>query len=621
LNMTNFQAKDAGGTTRDFKAGGSGTGGDPFIPEHNANVVSALPAGNNNIGDVDVLTLPALPAGNNNIGDVDVVSLPALPTGSNTIGKTDQGTGGASAWLTKSEVQADFDTSGGTQNISLQGIALPASGGAVVGGTSTNPVRTDPTGATTQPVSGTVTANIGTSGNLALDATLTGGTQKSIVRGGAKGSTSAADVTSTASGSNHQPLDVVIYDTSGNAITSFGGSGGTAQGDKTGFTEGTTNFTPVGGVYNETISGDPTEDQAAAARITAKRAVHTNLRNASGTEIGTSSNPIRTDPTGTTTQPVSGTVTANAGTGNFSANTAQVGGNTVNTGTGNAGTGTQRIVIASDQPVIPISDNSGSLTVDNGGTFGVQDSQVVADNAAFTDGTTKVFMGGYVFDETAGTSLTENDAAASRIDSKRAQVLVLEDETTRGRRLTITSSNAAKVDGSGVTQPVSGTVTASNTAGDVAHDSADSGNPVKVGGVARSSEITAVANGDRANLVTDLVGKLITLPYCNPENLLAGSTSDITGTSNTSIIAPQGASVRIYVTSLIVTNSHATVGTWVNVKDGTTTIYTGYAAAVGGGFAVTLPTPLRLTANTALNAACETTGSNTRVSAVGYKGA
>jgi hypothetical protein len=49
----------------------------------------ALPAGTNNIGDVDVLTLPALPAGTNNIGDVDVLTLPALPAGNNNIGDVD----------------------------------------------------------------------------------------------------------------------------------------------------------------------------------------------------------------------------------------------------------------------------------------------------------------------------------------------------------------------------------------------------------------------------------------------------------------------------------------------------------------------------------------------------
>jgi hypothetical protein len=49
-------------------------------------VGAALPAGTNNIGDVDVLTLPALPAGTNNIGDVDIASIAA---GDNNIGNVD----------------------------------------------------------------------------------------------------------------------------------------------------------------------------------------------------------------------------------------------------------------------------------------------------------------------------------------------------------------------------------------------------------------------------------------------------------------------------------------------------------------------------------------------------
>jgi hypothetical protein len=55
--------------------------------EFQVDVVAALPAGTNNIGDVDVLTLPSLPAGTNNIGDVDVLSLPATPAGTNLIGR------------------------------------------------------------------------------------------------------------------------------------------------------------------------------------------------------------------------------------------------------------------------------------------------------------------------------------------------------------------------------------------------------------------------------------------------------------------------------------------------------------------------------------------------------
>lgn len=53
-------------------------------------------------------------------------------------------------------------------------------------------------------VSGTVSAVVSGS-------TLTGGTQKAIARGGAKGSTAAADITSTAEGTNHQALDVQLY--------------------------------------------------------------------------------------------------------------------------------------------------------------------------------------------------------------------------------------------------------------------------------------------------------------------------------------------------------------------------------------------------------------------------
>jgi hypothetical protein len=54
--------------------------------ELQVDVVAALPSGDNNIGNVDVVTLPSIPAGTNNIGDVDVLTLPALVAGTATIG-------------------------------------------------------------------------------------------------------------------------------------------------------------------------------------------------------------------------------------------------------------------------------------------------------------------------------------------------------------------------------------------------------------------------------------------------------------------------------------------------------------------------------------------------------
>lgn len=72
-------------------------------------------------------------------------------------------------------------------------------------------------------ITGTVTANIGTSGSLALNTTLTDGTQKVINRGGEKGTTVAADITSTNVDVNTQALDVSIKNTS-IAVTDNGGS-------------------------------------------------------------------------------------------------------------------------------------------------------------------------------------------------------------------------------------------------------------------------------------------------------------------------------------------------------------------------------------------------------------
>jgi hypothetical protein len=183
-------------------------------------------------------------------------------------------------------------------------------------------------------------------------------------------------------------------------------SGGGGQTDKSAFAEGSGRVTPIAGIVNDTPSADPAEDQAAAARITPKRALHVNLRSAAGTETGVAAAPVRIDPVGTTAQPVS-----------------------------------------------------------NAGSFAVQDSEKLTDNAAFGDGTSKVMLAGYVFDETAGTALSENDAAAARLNANRAQVLVIEDDATRGRRAGVTAANALKVDGSAVTQPVSGTVTANAGSG------------------------------------------------------------------------------------------------------------------------------------------------------------
>jgi hypothetical protein len=75
--VANLQVKDAQGDVIDVKATGAGSVGDPAVPHHIVDsIATALPAGTNNIGDVDIAS--ALPAGDNNIGNVDVVTAPGV---------------------------------------------------------------------------------------------------------------------------------------------------------------------------------------------------------------------------------------------------------------------------------------------------------------------------------------------------------------------------------------------------------------------------------------------------------------------------------------------------------------------------------------------------------------
>ncbi len=262
----------------------------------------------------------------------------------------------------QTNVTEDYDTGAGTQNVTKFGIALPASGGSVAGGTSTNPLRVDPTGTTTQPIRGV--------GAVVADST--------AVR------------------------CVNAANTAFESCAGAGGSGGTSSTDQAAFTAGTTSGTPAMGARDDTTPSTLAEDTLGIARMTANRGLHVNLRNASGTELGDATTPVRMDPTGTTTQPVSGTVTANAGTGTFT-----VGG----TVTANIGT-------------------SGSLALDASVT-GLQ----------VTQGSTTTGQKGELIQGAVTTSAPTYT-------------------TGQTNPLSLTTAGGLRIDGSGVTQPVSGTVTA-----------------------------------------------------------------------------------------------------------------------------------------------------------------
>ncbi len=258
-----------------------------------------------------------------------------------------------------------------------------------------------------------------------------------------------------------------------------GGGGGTSIADKGTFTFGTTALTPAGGVFDDTPPTALTTGMAGVARVTANRAFHVNLRNASGTELATLSNPLRVDPTGTTAQPVSGTVTANAGTGTFSVSgtvTANAGTNLntsalaldatltggtartkVTDGTNNAAVKAASTAAAATDPALVVAvspNNSVAVT----GTF-FQATQPVSGTVTANIGTTN----GLALDA----SVTGLEVAQASTTSGQKGVLAQGAVTTAAPSyttaqtspLSLTTAGGLRVDGSGVTQPVSGTVT------------------------------------------------------------------------------------------------------------------------------------------------------------------
>jgi hypothetical protein len=193
----------------------------------------------------------------------------------------------------------------GTANTAANSWPVEVTDGTNVLGVTAHPLRVDPTGTTTQPVSGTVTVGnaslavtqstspwvVGQSTAANLNATVVGTVSAKLQDGAGN------NITSDVRGSE-RPLSVQILDASGNQITSFGGSGGNAAASATG------SAVPASADYVGYNSG--------------------------GNLVGVStSNPLPVAQQGSVavtgtffqgTQPVSGTVTANQGTANTAAN-------------------------------------------------------------------------------------------------------------------------------------------------------------------------------------------------------------------------------------------------------------------------------------------------------------
>ena len=153
-----------------------------------------------------------------------------------------------------------------------------------------------------------------------------------------------------------------------------------------------------------------------------------------------------------------------------------------------------------------------------------------------------------------------------------------------------------------------------SVSGDVAHDSSDAGEPVKIGYKAYSPDGTtpgtAVAENDRTNGKSDLDGLLYN-SKAHPRNwsFHADSTSAVQTDASIAGGDP-GDGFAVFITDIIYSNGAATASS-VFIEEGATKILGPYytEAIAGRGFAVHFMEPKRCTASTAVTVS--TTGSVT----------
>jgi hypothetical protein len=279
----------------------------------------------------------------------------------------------------------------------------------------------------------------------------------------------------TATGAATGAVQVAKVDASGNQYVQCAnctGSGASGV-DSSAFTATTSVFAPYGGVFNDGL-GTLTSGQQAMQRMTPFRAAHSNLRNASGAEIGITAAPLRTDPTGTTTQPVSGTVTAaqataanlNAtvvGTGTFAVQASQATAASLNAtvvpsalaawgltaSTQNGATPTNAQLSMAQFNTTPTTITAGNvspLQMDAAGNLLVNikagagsGGTAAADNSVFTQGTTSETPMGCLYN-TAYTVATSGRTTIPQCDSAGAQYVNVKNSNANGRATAANSS-------------------------------------------------------------------------------------------------------------------------------------------------------------------------------------
>jgi len=178
-------------------------------------------------------------------------------------------------------------------------------------------------------------------------------------------------------------------------------------------------------------------------------------------------------------------------------------GNPTYAGSGAAGGGlTDAELRASSVPVTQASDANWSVSVKD--VF----QTTIASSLINGDDRIRVSV------ETGGSGLTDNELRATAIPVSQ-----------------VSGANWS------VTATVSGSITSTVAVGDIPSDEADTGSaPIKIGGIARTANPTAVAANDRVSATFDTIGRQIMRPL-QVRGLLATAYTSLTTGTETSLLA------------------------------------------------------------------------------------
>ena len=326
-----------------------------------------------------------------------------------------------------------------------------------------------------------------------------------------------------------QAVDEANVTTSATSITA---SIGSDQVDDAAFTPGTDNVSMMGAEFDDTTPDSVDEGDGGAVRMSANRNLYTTIRDAAGNERGVNVNASNE----LTVVEASGATIAG--------DTTSLDGKTPALGTA---------AMAGAVPVTIATDDTISVALD---------TAVDAINTKLASGTV---IGDVNLGATDNAVLDAIDTAIDAINAKLVTGTVIGDVNLGATDNAVLDAIASDADiASGWDNAASD---GASVSGDVAHDTADAGEPVKVGGIAVTANPTAVGALDRVNAIFDDVGKQVVVG--SVRDLKSNQHTTITSSTSETTVLTAVAATFLDVYGVIVTNSSATA-TEVTFKDSTT---------------------------------------------------